>query len=132
MTQAHVRGFGRQEWATLRALKKSGFRFAISSVCDLDMDFEGLAAKGFTFARLDADVFLQGLLTGEVRIPARDICRHLQTLGLTLIVAKINNSMVATKVNDFGVVFGQGLYFGAPRTVKPEVFADTADANSAA
>ena len=41
VSQAHVRRFGRQEWDTIRDLKKLGFRFAITSVSDLDMDFEG-------------------------------------------------------------------------------------------
>ncbi len=132
VTQAHVRRFGAQEWATLRDLRKLGFRFAISGVCDLDMDFEGLVAKGFSFARLDAEVFLNGLPTGEHRIPARDIGRYLATLGMTLIVGKIDNESIATKVNDYGVVFGQGLHFGAPRTVKPEVFAGVRDGNAAA
>ena len=77
-------------------------------------------------------MFLNGLVEGLTSIPAKDICRHLATLGLTLIVGKIDDEAIAAKVNDFGVVFGQGLYFGAPRKVKRKVFAIQLKGNSAA
>jgi len=117
-TQADVRAFGEREWANLADLADLGFRFAIGSITDLDMDFAELKASGFEFAKLDASVFLDGLMAGETLVPARDICRHLADIGLTLIVGQIDDEQVAARIFGFGVLFGQGSMFGGPRPVK--------------
>lgn len=117
-TQADVRAFGERERANLADLADLGFRYAIGSITDLDMDFAELKARGFEFAKLDASVFLDGLMAGETRIPARDICRHLADVGLTLIVGRIDDEQVAARIFGFGVLFGQGPMFGGPRPVK--------------
>ncbi|MDX2258558.1 MAG: EAL domain-containing protein [Hyphomicrobiaceae bacterium] len=119
--QADVRGFGDQEWSTLADLADLGFRFALSSVSDLDIDLEGLAVRGFKFVKLDADVFLNGLPLGEDRVPAIDICRHLAGLGLETIVGRIDDEATARAIAGLGVAYGQGYLFGAPRPVLPEV-----------
>ncbi|CFW99651.1 conserved protein of unknown function [Candidatus Filomicrobium marinum] len=117
-SQADVRAFGERERATLADLASLGFRYAIGSVTDLDMDFAELKAIGFDFAKLDASVFLDGLMAGETLIPARDICRHLADIGLTLVVGRIDDEQVAARIFGFGVLFGQGHMFGGPRPVK--------------
>lgn len=117
-SQADVRAFGERERATLADLASLGFRYAIGSVTDLDMDFAELKALGFDFAKLDASVFLDGLMAGETLVPARDICRHLADIGLTLVVGRIDDEHVAARIFGFGVLFGQGQMFGGPRPVK--------------
>jgi cyclic-di-GMP phosphodiesterase TipF (flagellum assembly factor) len=119
--QSDVRGFAAPEWATLRELVDLGFRFALEDVSDLDMDFEALTAAGFAFAKFDARVFLEGLPAQGGLIPAADLCRYLAHLGLTLIVGRIDDEAQLAKVLGFGVLFGQGTLFGAPRPVKAEV-----------
>ncbi len=120
LTQQHVRRLGAREWVTLTDLKNLGFRFAVSSVTDLDMDFEDLSEKGFTFVKLDADVFLNGLLAGEVRVPADDICNHLANMNITTIVDRIEDDTMLGQLRALGVQFGQGQLFGGPRTVKAQ------------
>lgn len=117
-SQADVRAFGDRERATLADLADLGFRYAIGSVTDLEMDFAALKEAGFDFVKLDADVFLDGLMTGETRVPARDICRYLADIGMTLIVGKIDDEQIAARIFGFGVLFGQGQMFGGPRPVK--------------
>jgi len=118
--QADIRAFGDREWATLADMADLGFRFAMAGVSDLDMDFEDLQAKGFKFIKLDAEVFLEGLPAGEVRVPASDICRHVAGAGMAVIVGKIADENVAARVFGFGVLLGQGALFGGPRRVKSE------------
>jgi len=120
LSQSHVRRLGTREWITLEDLKSLGFRFAIASVTDLDMDFEDLGRKGFAFAKLDAEVFLNGLLEGEVRVPSSDICQHLADMDFTVIVDRIDNDSVLKQVRELGVEFGQGKLFGGARTVKAQ------------
>lgn len=121
-SQADVRGFGPREWHALSEFASIGFRYCVSEVMDLDMDFEDLKARGFDFVKLDADVFLEGLPAGsDVFIPADDICKHLAGLGLSVIVGDMKNEATAAKVFGFGVLFGQGALFGGAKAVKREL-----------
>ncbi len=117
-SQSDVRDFAPTEWDTLADMRSLGFRFAISGVTDLDMDFEALAEAGFSFVKLDADVFLKGLPTSGGHIPASDVCRHLAKLGLTLVVERIDSEEKMARVFGFGVLLGQGHLFGGPRPVR--------------
>ncbi|MEO1543987.1 MAG: EAL domain-containing protein [Pseudomonadota bacterium] len=118
--QSDVRAFGPREWATLIDMCDLGFRFAIASVSDLDMDFEDLAERGFEFLKLDAEVFLNGLRAGDGTVPASDICRYVEGLGMSVIVGRIESEDARAQVHQFGVVLGQGALFGAPRLVRAE------------
>ena len=119
-TQAEIRALATREWATLEDMRDLGFRFALQSITDLDMDFEQLRTRGFGFVKLDADVFLEGLPATGGTVPAQDICRYLARLGLTLIVGKIDDEAKFARIFGFGALFGQGQLFGGPRLVKPE------------
>ena len=119
-SQSDVRALAPHEWETLADMRDLGFRFALQAVTDLDMDFEALKAKGFSFVKLDADVFLEGMPAPVGPIPAADICRHLARLGLTLIVGGIDNETKLARIFGFGVLLGQGQMFGGPRPVKAE------------
>lgn len=122
-TQGEVRAFTPGHVQALGALAAAGFRFALEEVTDLDMDFAGLEKMGFAFVELDAPVFLDGLPAASARVPASDICRHLADFGLTLIVGHIEDDWLLARILGFGVLFGKGTLFGAPRLVKDEVVA---------
>ena len=119
--QRDVRGFTPVQWHSMDRLAVLGFRFALSDVTDMDMDFEMLGQKGFAFAKLDADVFRSGLRTGQAIVPPADVCRHLAGAGLTLVVGRIHNDRELAEVLGFGALFGQGALFGGPRPVKAHV-----------
>ncbi|MGI9425953.1 MAG: EAL domain-containing protein [Hyphomicrobiaceae bacterium] len=123
-SQYDVRAFGPAQWSSLDRLQSLGFRFAVNDVTDLDLDFESLAQKGFTFAKLDADIFLNGLQAGELRVSPNDICRYLAAAGLTLVVDHLRDDRQLAEVLGFGALFGQGTFFGGPRPVKAHVLRD--------
>ncbi|MBU2533134.1 MAG: EAL domain-containing protein [Alphaproteobacteria bacterium] len=120
-TQADVRSLTPAQRLTLDGIAALGFRFSVEAITDLDMDFEDLAARGFGFAKLDADVFMQGLPIGTAMVPATDICRHLEKSGMQLIVGKIADEEVRARLVGFGASLGQGKLFGAPRPVRADV-----------
>lgn len=120
-SQQDVRNFAPGQWEAIERLRTIGFRFAMGDIVDLDIDFEYLAQRGFTFARLDAAVFRQGLRLGEALVPPADICRHLALAGLTLIVDRLTTDRDVAEVFGFGALFGQGTLFGGPRPVKAHV-----------
>lgn len=123
--QADIRAFGAQEWATLADMRALGFRFALRAVTDLDMDFGALTAAGFTFVKLDASVFLDGLAAPGGHVPASDICRHFAALGLALVVEAIDDEAILARIYGFGALLGQGPLFGGPRLVKAELATPT-------
>jgi len=120
-SQADARTFTPAQWESLREIADLGFRFSIEDITDLDMDFERLAINGFAFAKLDAEVFLEGLPIESGRVPAADICRYLSGAGLALIVSRIEDETTRAKIMGFGALFGQGPLFGAPRPVRQDV-----------
>lgn len=116
--QNEVRGLGPAQIAALTELRDLGFRFALQGVADLDMDFEVLHATGFEFVKLDADVFLDGLPLLGGRVPSSDICRHFASLGMTVIVGRVDDESMRARILGFGVLFGQGQLFGGARPVR--------------
>ncbi len=122
-TQADVRAFSVADQNAVAALSQLGFRFAITSVTDLDMNFEAMARAGFGFVKLDADVFLKGLPIPGGTIPAADVCRHLAGTGFAVIVQQIDDEAKLASVAGFGAALGQGPLFGGPRPVKADVVA---------
>jgi cyclic-di-GMP phosphodiesterase TipF (flagellum assembly factor) len=124
-SQNSLRSLNETQWAALAALKSIGFRFAVQDIADLDMDFGPLAAVGFAFAKLDADVFLEGLRSQQGIVPANDISRYFANLGLTLIVGRIDDESERARLFGFGAHFGQGQLFGGARPMKVDSIART-------
>jgi cyclic-di-GMP phosphodiesterase, flagellum assembly factor TipF len=112
----------------LSALKAAGCRFALEDVVDLKMDFAALRAGGFTFVKLEAPLFLEGLPAATGRVAASDLCRFLGDFGLTLIVGRIEDDWMLARILGFGVQFGMGGLFGGPKLVKAEVVGEPAAA----
>ncbi len=121
--QADVRSFGHPQWDAIDDMRALGFRFAMAGITDFDIDFEALAGLGFEFAKLDAGVFLDGLMAPSGLIPPDDVCRHLSTAGMTLIVEHIDDADKLARIFGFGVLFGQGQLFGGPRALKSDAAA---------
>ncbi len=115
--QDEMRGLGPGQLAALEDLARLGFRFSLQGVADLDMDFEALQALGFEFVKLDAAVFQAGLFCDGETVPASEICEHFQDLGLSVIVGDIADADTRDRLLGWGVVYGQGALFGAPRPV---------------
>jgi cyclic-di-GMP phosphodiesterase TipF (flagellum assembly factor) len=130
--QSDVRAFVGRDWDMIGEMHELGFRFALQSVTDLDLDFEALKVAGFDFVKLDASVFLDGMPASGGMVPASDICRHLAQLGMTLVVGGIVDEGQLARVFGFGVIYGQGQLFGGARPMKVEVLAGAAAASHVA
>ena len=120
-SQSDIRSFRAAEQRAVSALSALGFRFAISGLTDLDMNFGAMAKAGFGFVKIDAAVLLNGLPHPGGHIPASDVCRFLADQGFGLIVEGIESEEMLAKVFGFGVLMGQGALFGGPRPVKADV-----------
>jgi EAL domain-containing protein (putative c-di-GMP-specific phosphodiesterase class I) len=120
-TQGDLRSFTAAHWATLRDMSDLGFRFSLEELTDLDLDFATLKEAGFAFVKLDAAVFLSGLPVATSTVPADQISRYLEDMGLVVIVGRIADENQYEQVLDSGVGLGQGMLFGIARPVKSDV-----------
>ncbi|MBA4130779.1 MAG: hypothetical protein C0519_05080 [Hyphomicrobium sp.] len=127
-SQADIRSFRVAEQRAVSALSALGFRFAISALTDLDMNFAAMAQAGFQFVKIDAAVMTDGLPHPGGFIPASDVCRFLADQGFGLIVEGIDSEETLARVFGFGVLMGQGTLFGGRRPVKTDVVAKSGQA----
>lgn len=123
-TQADIAAFGPGTWQALADMNSFGFRFALSEVTHMAMDFGALAERGFAFVKLPAEAFLDGLPAGHGMVPPADICRHMAGAGLTLVVEAIDDQAQLAKVFGFGALFGQGQLFGGARQITLQSLAE--------
>ena len=76
-TQADVEQFSASAWQALSDMHAFGFRFALSNIDHVGMDFASLASRGFAFLRLDASALLSGLPSRDRFIGPDELCQHL-------------------------------------------------------
>ena len=73
-------------------------------------------------------MFLEGLAAAGGRVAASDLGRFFGDIGLTLIVARIEDDWMLARILGFGVQSGMGGLFGGPKLVKAEVVGEPAAA----
>lgn len=117
-TQADLEQFSPSAWQALGDMQAFGFRFALSQIDHVAMDFAALAQRGFAFLRLEASALMNGLPARDRFIEADELCRYLAGAGMTLVADTIDDEAVRARVFGFGILFGQGRLFGGARQVK--------------
>lgn len=120
-TQSDIRTFRPVEQRAVAALGALGFRFAISGLTDLDMNFEAMAKAGFGFVKVDAQVLIEGLPYPGGHIPPDDVLRYLAAQGFAVIVDNVDSEETLARIFGFGAVLGKGALFGGPRPVRADV-----------
>ena len=118
--QSDMRGFGPQQWASLKRLSEAGFRLAVEDVVAL----EGLAtlkSAGFAFAKLKVRRLVEGLPGAKGVLAPPEAVRALTEAGLSVIAAQVEADIEVASAADLGVPLVQGPMFGGPRPVKTEV-----------
>lgn len=124
LSQEAVRALTASEWQTLVEFRELGYRFALSDVRDIDMDFEQLTAVGFTFVKLRADLFLNGGTETQGSISPHELARYFAGIGLSVIVDGVDDAQMARDVAASGAILGQGAVSGGPRLMRADAVAD--------
>ena len=130
-TQADIEQFSRPAWQALNDMHAFGFRFALTGVDYLSIDFDALARSGFAFVKLKADAFLNGLPAQDRFILPGEICKRVAGAGLSLVVEAIDDEATRARIFGFGVLLGQGQLFGGLRPVKVDTPAGGAQSAAA-
>jgi cyclic-di-GMP phosphodiesterase TipF (flagellum assembly factor) len=126
MTHGLLRSAGPIENEALSALADRGFRFSLDNLVDLRIEPRDLAARGFRYVKVPADLLLHpNDAAGDIH-PA-DLSDLLGRFGIDLIAEKIENESVVVNLLDYDVRFGQGYLFSPPRPVRAEALQGVAE-----
>jgi len=119
--QDDVASMGAVELECLSALAEIGFRFSIDRITDMRMDFKAWAARGFRFAKLNADYLTGRREVEHGHIHPSDFGDLLHRYGMELIVDHIETEAQVLEVLDYDVELAQGFLFSPPRPVRAEI-----------
>ncbi|MGH6865806.1 MAG: EAL domain-containing protein [Methyloceanibacter sp.] len=116
------------ELGCLDTLGALGYTFCLDHVSDFEVDFAELSDRYFRFVKVEASAFLGNLRGG---MSAGDLKRHLDSLGIQLIVEKVENEASVGQLLDHGVELAQGYVFAEPRPMGPALLRELENADAA-
>ena len=99
----------------LGRLADMGFRFSIDQIETLELDVRELVDRRVSFLKVKAEALLVRLADGDAGLDVHRLLRMLDRAGIYLIVEKIESEAQVVELLDYGIDFGQGYLFGAPR-----------------
>jgi cyclic-di-GMP phosphodiesterase TipF (flagellum assembly factor) len=126
VTQDFLRKAGPIENESLSALAERGFRFSLDNLHDLRIEPRALAARGFRFVKVPANLLLHANGAAADIHPA-DLSDLLGRFGIDLIAEKIESEAMVVNLLDHDVRFWQGFLFSPPRPVRAEALQGVAD-----
>ncbi|ODR97789.1 hypothetical protein AUC69_01330 [Methyloceanibacter superfactus] len=126
VSQAEMLGLTEGELSCLDTLGALGYGFCLDNVSDLDADFAGLSDRYFRHIKISAAKFLDG--PGRT---AADLKRHLDSLGMQLIIEKVEEEGDVAELLDHGIELAQGYLFGAPAPMSEALSRAPEDAGAA-
>lgn len=100
----------------LNAIAAKGFVFSIDHVHSIDLDWEGLRARNFAFAKAPANLLLAASRADEASVTRlRAFRKRLAAAGIDLIAEKIEFENHMPEILSLGIDYGQGNLFGPAR-----------------
>jgi len=100
----------------LNAIAAKGFEFSIDHVHSIDLDWEDLRARNFSFAKAPASLLLSASRGDEASVARlRAFRKRLADAGVDLIAEKIEFESHMPEILSLGIDYGQGNLFGAAR-----------------
>lgn len=115
-------------------LRDLGFRFSLDKGDGLVLDLPQLQQAGVRYVKVQGDRLLEELTVGGER-PISSITRDVSPeevpaifvrYGIDLIAEKVESEKPVIELLDFGIPYGQGHVFGAPRPIKGSLLEETA------
>jgi cyclic-di-GMP phosphodiesterase TipF (flagellum assembly factor) len=99
----------------LQAIAAKGFEFSIDHVHSIDLDWEGLRARNFRFAKATARLLLAAGPDEAAAARLAQFRKRLSDCDLDLIAEKIELESDMPEILRLGIDYGQGNLFGAAR-----------------
>lgn len=112
-----------------------GFRFSIDHAESIDIDLPRLQDAGIRFVKFKGGELIDQLRdpfgprpssSVERKISGEEVASVCSRYGVTLIAEKIEEEVSVVEVLEYGIPYGQGHIFGAPRPIKSSLMEATA------
>lgn len=112
-----------------------GFRFSIDHAESIDIDLPRLQDAGIRFVKFKGGELIDQLRdpfgprpssSVERKISGEEVASVCSRYGVTLIAEKIEEEVSVVEVLEYGIPYGQGHIFGAPRPIKSSLMEETA------
>ncbi|MEO1303476.1 MAG: EAL domain-containing protein [Pseudomonadota bacterium] len=125
----------RQMREAMERLTALGFRFSIDHAESIDIDLPRLQDAGVRFVKLKGGTLIDQLRdpfgprpqsSVERKISGEEVSSVCSRYGVTLIAEKIEEEVSVVEVLEYGIPYGQGHIFGAPRPIKSSLMEETA------
>ena len=132
MPQRVFRGLDPTSLGLLGAMSANGVRFALDELVDLRLDPVSLFDRGIRFVKAPAALLMEQAESQTADIAPADLTVLLARASVVLIADQVGDDPTVADMIELGVGMGQGAVFSPPRPVKPDVFAEPAEAAPAA
>ena len=125
----------RQMREAMERLTALGFRFSIDHAESIDIDLPRLQDAGIRFVKFNGGNLIDQLRdpfgprpnsSADRKINGEEVAAVCSRYGVTLIAEKIEEEVSVVEVLEYGIPYGQGHIFGAPRPIKSSLMEETA------
>ena len=125
----------RQMREAMERLTALGFRFSIDHAETIEIDLPRLQDAGIRFVKLNGGDLIDQLRdpfgprphsSVERKVSGEEVAAICSRYGVTLIAEKIEEEVSVVEVLEYGIPYGQGHIFGAPRPIKSSLMEETA------
>ena len=119
----------------MERLTALGFRFSIDHAETIDIDLPRLQDAGIRFVKFNGGDLIDQLRdpfgprptsSVERKIAGEEVAAMCSRYGVTLVAEKIEEEVSVVEVLEYGIPYGQGHIFGAPRPIKSSLMEETA------
>lgn len=119
----------------MERLTALGFRFSIDHAESIDIDLPRLQDAGIRFVKFNGGDLIDQLRdpfgprpisSVEREVSGEEVAAICSRYGVTLVAEKIEEEVSVVEVLEYGIPYGQGHIFGAPRPIKSSLMEETA------
>ena len=119
----------------MERLTALGFRFSIDHAESIDIDLPRLQDAGIRFVKFNGGELIDQLRdpfgprpisSVEREVSGEEVAAICSRYGVTLVAEKIEEEVSVVEVLEYGIPYGQGHIFGAPRPIKSSLMEETA------
>ena len=119
----------------MERLTALGFRFSIDHAESIELDLPRLQDAGIRFVKIKGGTLIDQLRdpfgprpssAADRKLSGEEVAPVCSRYGVTLIAEKIEEEVSVVEVLEYGIPYGQGHIFGAPRPIKSSLMEETA------
>jgi len=131
VSQASYRNFSVLETESMSAIHQLGFDLSMDLVVDRNINAQSMFDQGFRHLKMPVEILTADDEIEGMDIHPQDLADFTRRRGLSLIATHVETEANVVAALEYGVKFGQGQLFAAPKPVRVDLLNEVAGASSA-